>query len=284
MLTCIGDLTVDVITWPKGQITRETEQKAGILFCPGGQAANCARFAAEQKVETTFFARSGNDFLGNWIIKKLEDKGVNCRVKQKGKTAVTTALVSEGERTFLNDPGANTQLCMEDIDFEEIKNSEHVHVGGYWALDSLRNDLPELFSYARKNNVQSSLSIGWDPNGWEKREELLELLELVDVFFLNEKEALALTEEKNLEKALEKMGSLPVVHMGSKGCLVNGTQVPAKKVEEKNPVGSGDAFNAAFIKHFMEGRTPEKSAEEAVKFASKQINKTIPKGENNGTK
>ena len=283
MLVCIGDATVDILTWPKGELREEIEEEATLKLSPGGQASNFSRFATELGLETTFFARVGNDILGKWLVGQLKTAGINCKISiGSGQTAKTVAIIfPDGGRTFLNAPGENVKLSLKDIDLKVIGKSKHMHIGGYWFLDALHGDLRKLFSHARKHGIQTSLSIGWDPKGWtsERRERLLELLDYVDMFFLNERELAKLTGETNYKQACKGLSaSIVAVHRGSKGCFVKAgdksIDTQAKPTSITNPVGSGDAFDAAFVHGMMKGLSIEETAQKATEFASQQLSES----------
>ncbi|MCD4739639.1 carbohydrate kinase family protein [archaeon] len=273
MLAAIGDITVDAITQPRDLIKIELEQTTDINFRIGGQTANFARFSSRLGTKTVLFGRVGKDFPGNWILKELKKQNVQCKVKQGKKTAITIALVQQGKRAFLNDPGENNLLSKKDINMTTLKKAEHVHIGGFWFMEKLWKDLPSILKKTKSN----SLSIGWDPKGWtpQRKRALWKTLENVDTLLLNERELLELTGIKHFEKASKSIPCDLLMHRGSKGCYLKmpgiSLRTPAKKIKTRNPVGSGDALDAAFIYWRMKGATPEKSVKKATDFAAKHL-------------
>src|SRR5262249_40747101 len=105
-----------------------------------------------------------------------------------------------------------------------------------------------------------SLDAGWHP-AWLRAPETAQLLQMVDWFFPNEKEAAWLT---NLEKPmdmLQKLGRRTVLKLGAQGAamLHRGqllTAAPPVSAAVVDTTGAGDAFNAGFLDAFLDGGDP----------------------------
>lgn len=260
-LVCAGDINVDIITEPIDKVPKPEQQKVvGIGLFQGGEAGNCAACASSLGLETHFYGRIGNDNFGDFVSQKFLEYRLEGRLARDSghKTGVTLAITyKNGKRSFLTDGGANEYFSVEDIDFDVVKRAKHLHRGGFWHGAKMQGGgNKKIFRFAKDNGVETSLNIGWDYFGWTKsrREMLLDTLENVDVFFLNDKEAMALTGKKNpIEAGNELAGIVKIValHYGEKGSIIFGDKavikVPAYKVKIVNPTGTGDAFNAGFI-------------------------------------
>lgn len=88
----------------------------------------------------------------------------------------------------------------------------------------------------------------------------------VDVFSPNRAEALALTGEKNIESALDKLHALTetvIIKDGANGCLCGYPggviRSPAMAVEVVDTTGAGDNFNCGYIYGQINGCSPEES-------------------------
>jgi len=134
-----------------------------------------------------------------------------------------------------------------------------------------------------------SRTLGMDASGKRfprKPGDWVAWFDCADIIQLNEKEAQILGEfSKNSdaafyefgEKILQKAATVCLITMGERGSCVlfrnkNGLQrekVMAKKVKEvKDVIGCGDAFQAAFMVHFLEKRDVTEAAEFANKVAA----------------
>jgi sugar/nucleoside kinase (ribokinase family) len=226
----------------------------------GGSTANCAACAATLGLRTMFIGKVGDDFFGHWLIEKMQNYGVNCKVKvEKGKsTGLTFGIVFEdGKRSFISYRGTNLELSPKEINLSLVKGTRHLHHGDYWHCEKLLGEkTKKIFKEARNLGIETSLDVGWDYFGWTKdRLSLLfETLAETDVFFVNTQELERITKMKGAKGAtslLDKGPKIVAVHLGAKGSLVVSKKevikMPAFKVRPINPIGVGDVFNAAFI-------------------------------------
>ncbi|MFC1668596.1 PfkB family carbohydrate kinase, partial [Chlamydiota bacterium] len=112
-----------------------------------------------------------------------------------------------------------------------------------------------------------------------KRDSLIELLQLVDIFIVNEKEAKELTGEQTLLPLLEKLVSFGpkrvIVKKGEHGCVYYSKGdfffVPGYPLTTlKDPTGAGDSFAGGFLGYIAQnGRTDDESTiKRAVVYGS----------------
>lgn len=279
-LVCVGDIFLDIITSPlKKYPEKETQAVSDFLYSRGGEAANCAALASKLGLKSCFMGAVGKDFIGNHLVEELRKDRVYFEGVRKGKSAVTFAVsFPDGSRSFITQEGSNLLFFLQDVDFRMLKNARHVHRGGYWHTEKLLGKPNEkLFRFCRRNSIKTSLNIGWDFKGWPdiRSKQLLKLLKYVDIFFLNSKEARALT-GKDYKKAVEEFDSkISAVHLGKKGSYIysegEGFLAKAERVKVVNPVGAGDAFNAGFIYGRLKNWDLEKTGEFANRTAARHI-------------
>ena len=264
-LLCVGDINVDLIA---SQLRRmpAADTQASVEMHPrlGGEAANTAVAAARLGLKTAFIGAIGaNDPYSPWLRRRLDDAGVGHHLAKKmEKTAMTFAITFEnGNRTFFTDSGANKTLKFSDLSLDLVRNSKHLFIGGYWHNQLLLKDgNTRLFKYAFQNNIQTSLGVGWNHLGWsgERRRQLFKTLDNVGTLFINRRELADLTRSTGVRTGCEKVRKHAkniVVHMGAKGCYLSSDgfegKICAKPVKARNPVGTGDAFNAAYIRGIL---------------------------------
>jgi sugar/nucleoside kinase (ribokinase family) len=227
---------------------------------PGGVTANFCVDLSKMGVRTAFVGGVGLDHDGAYLLKALEDMGVDVSraVKRSDEmTPVNIVLVNEaGQKEIIQSPSMLTVFPRPDeLDLDLIASSKVLHT------TALRADTAEVaMSYARKRGVLVSFDL-------EKHvaeyggERLAPLIRLTDILMPNRLGALSLTGARSPEEAAEQlleMGpKVVVITLGDGGCLVRTADevqvVPAFKVDAVDATGAGDAFNAGFILGVLEG-------------------------------
>ncbi len=265
----VGDVNIDIITNPlSGDAVkalregRESEIISNFTLSLGGNAANCALALSKLGIKTRLIGALSDDPISRWLIEFLEENKVEFhRCYKNTPSGITFAITyEEGTRTFISSFGSNQFLSLEDIKLELIEG-KHLHRAGYWWAPKFMGDATrQLFQIAREKGLSTSLDIGWDPQGWteKRRDALLYCLELCDIFFLNNKELEALTQsqiDEGAELILRRGTKVIGLHYGAEGCKIyfnnNSLMIPSYKVPLRNPTGTGDIFNAAFIYGYL---------------------------------
>src|SRR5207237_5620583 len=133
-----------------------------------------------------------------------------------------------------------------------LKSARHFHLSSCFLQPWLRPHVAELFREMKATGLSTSFDTNDDPE--DRWQGVFEVLPHVDVFLPNEREALRLTGEANLEAAVEQLAKrVPVlaVKLGSHGALARRGQeefhCPAAKVMAVDPVGAGDSVDAGFL-------------------------------------
>ncbi len=110
-----------------------------------------------------------------------------------------------------------------------------------------------------------SLDTNWDPT---EKWALDGFFDHLDVFFPNENELLAITQESDLEQAINQMAArMPVlvVKRGDKGAIaVRGTErveVPAMPIVVVDTTGAGDTFDGGFLAGWLRGESLQRCAQ-----------------------
>jgi sugar/nucleoside kinase (ribokinase family) len=78
-------------------------------------------------------------------------------------------------------------------------------------------------------------------------------------------------EAETLGVPLDGVAQVPVVKLGSEGCVVFGHRVHAPLVREIDSTGAGDAFAASFCSAWLHGATPVEAAKRAVFVAADAV-------------
>ena len=261
---CIGDVMLDVVTkiavLPK-DINYGSDTASEISTHGGGAAANVASWLSQTQVHATIVGHVGNDAAGAALTSEFDALGVhheNLMVEGARSGVVVVLVDPTGERTMFPDNGANSGLHIGDL--PDITGFDAVYISGYSPLDpqSLAG-IKEMIAKIRA----AGISIYFDPAsvGAMKEVDINEVkswLPSMNVLLLNEEEAIYLTGESDLEKALDLLlvsSETVVIKRGSHGAIgkKRGSQsisVAADAATVIDTTGAGDSFAAGFISQF----------------------------------
>ncbi|HZQ94954.1 MAG TPA: sugar kinase, partial [Candidatus Sulfotelmatobacter sp.] len=210
-----------------------------------------------------FQARIGDDPLGAISLERLHEGGVDTSQVRRIPGAVTTGLTvilhHQSWRNILTYAGTMAELAWEDLDLDYLADSRHFHLSSYYLQRALRPRVGELFQHLKSKGLTISLDTNDDPDDrWEGN--LREVLQYVDVFLPNEREACKAAGTEDLEAAIRKLAELVplvVVKLGRRGAIAQRGQErftsPAKAVEAVDTVGAGDSFDAGFLNAYVKG-------------------------------
>jgi sugar/nucleoside kinase (ribokinase family) len=184
------------------------------------------------------------------------DVDVSNVIVRDGQTGLSVILSSGVDRAILTHPGLVAALRASDIPETFLCQTRHLHVASYFLQTDLQPGLPALFHRARELGLTTSLDTNYDPS--EKWTGFDKLLSVTDVFLPNEKEAVSLSGEINVDLAAARLGSRVealAVKLGAAGALgVSASQkvrVASIPVNVVDAVGAGDSFDAGFLYGYL---------------------------------
>jgi sugar/nucleoside kinase (ribokinase family) len=223
--------------------------------------------AARLGLRVAFVGVVGEDLLGRFTVDAIKARDVDVSaviMDSSYETGLSVILSRATDRAILTHLGSIASLRAEQISDGLLKRSRHLHVASYFLQTGLQARLGDLFRRAHRLGLTTSLDTNWDPK--DKWEGLDEILALTDVFLPNRNEALAIAHEKDVEKAIRKLGGgsrTIVVKLGDRGGmayqqneLVTASSLRVKVVDT---VGAGDSFDAGFLCGYLNQWDLEKS-------------------------
>lgn len=234
-------------------------EKHSVKTSPGGSSANTLAGVSALGGSAVFLGKIGNDKHGDIYEQKTNEHGVNSRLSKHDSVKTghaITFITPDSERTFATHLGAALHFRREDVFEDDIKNSKILHIEGYQLEDKeLKAATLHAMNIAKDNNVKISIDLS-DPNLIGRN--LTALKEIVekyaDIVFVNETEALAFTEEKSEEDALNtlyKMCEIAIVKLGENGSLIKAKdkiyRIPIHKVNVVGTNGAGDMYAAGIL-------------------------------------
>ena len=269
-VVCLGILVADVIARPVDEFPPAGSLRLleSISLRGGGCALNTATALTRLGLSAAVAGKLGGDPFGEFLLRVLDERGVDRSGVVRDPTAPTSATVvlvtQQGERTFLHVPGANAQLRRDELDTNLLYSGRALHIAGALVMDTLDGEpLADLLSEAKRRGLTTCLDTVWDAtNRWER---ILPCLPYTDVFAPSLAEAAAITREHDVESIVQVLRSAGardvVLKIGAEGCYVAGSgYVPPARVRAVDGTGAGDAFVAGLLFGLLDGWPIERAA------------------------
>jgi sugar/nucleoside kinase (ribokinase family) len=257
-LLCVGEAFDDLIFYDLPHLPKAgRELKTDAFLHTAGGGALITAVGAARLGLTVALASA----VGPRGVAVLGTEGVALRnVMRPGEAAaVTVALSTPRDRSFVTFNGVNRRLEPRLLDATARIPARHVHV----ALNPTRTR--SWISRLRDLNaraVRTSWDFGWNEpfrsDPWFRR-----LLAALDIVFLNEPEARFYAGAKTIREARafwRKTSRAAVITRGARGSewIAPGAWVraPAHPATPVDTTGAGDAFNAGFLAGAIDGLEP----------------------------
>jgi ribokinase len=269
----IGSFMMDlVVKTPK--IPRDGETVIGTQFkrFPGGKGANQAVAAARLGGNVTMVGKLGNDLFGDDMYEVMVKENINTKHILRDKDTPTgigsITLDSKGNNRIIVVPGANLQFTIQDLMRIKhlIKSADLLMVQFEMDHSMIEHAVELAFTYDVPVIV----------NPAPAREISEHLFKKISYLTPNETEAELLTgiKVRNIEEAkaagrilLEKGVRNVVITLADKGAVViestGVTYVSGVKVDSKDTVAAGDAFNGALAVGIVAGKPLPKAVQYA---------------------
>jgi sugar/nucleoside kinase (ribokinase family) len=264
-LVVVGELNADLIMEAVQALPELGKEQVaeGMTLTLGSSSAILASNASAVGVEVGFVGRIGDDAFGEFVLERLDDRGIDRQrvlPTPDEATGLTVIYTHGDDRGMLTYPGAMEALTIDDIPWDYVARADHLHLSSFYLQTSLQPDVGTLFRRAKEEGLTTSLDTNWDPDdAWGGG--ILDLLDAVDVFLPNDEEARRIAGEGDLDAALavlaERAGAV-VATCGDEGAKLRMGRdtrsfVPPT-VEPVDAIGAGDSFNAGFLRRYLEDR------------------------------
>lgn len=264
-----GEINPDLIV--SGDVTpvfNQTEKLVdSAVLTIGSSSAIFACGAARLGLKVAFIGVCGDDIFGRFMLDEMHKRGVDVSdviVRKDGQTGLSVILNQGVDRAILTHLGLVAALQASDISDALLQDARHLHVASYFLQTNLRPELPSLFQRARGFGLTTSLDTNYDPS--EKWIGFDELLLVTNIFLPNEKEAVSLTGESNIDLAADSLRckvETIAIKLGADGALGarNGEKVRVASIPITvvDTIGAGDSFDAGFLYGYLNGWSLERS-------------------------
>lgn len=267
-VTALGELLID--------FTQNGRSGQGNLLFeanPGGAPCNVLAMLARLGKKTAFIGKVGDDFLGRYLKKAVEEAGIDTRNLLFDKEIHTTlAFVhtyEDGDRdfSFYRNPGADMNLKENEIREELIAESRMFHFGSLsMTHEGVRNVTKRALEAAKRHKCL----ISFDPNLreplWssleEAREQISYGMSQCDILKISDNEIRWFTGKDDFDegvKEIRKSYDIPLilVSMGKDGsrAYYRDMRVEAAPYIRKDTIettGAGDTFCACVLNYVLE--------------------------------
>ncbi len=239
-------------------------------------------FAARLGLTTAAIGSVGEDAFGQCLLNQLEAEGVVTdglrRLPDETTGLAFVAYNADGSRDFVFSLGAGGHIASDMLQPRLFDGLRCFHLMG--STLSMSESVLTVCREALDMALDAGALFSFDPN---LRPELLPPAEArvafdpfiaaADIFLPTEAELLQLTQAKTVDGAIDALlrtrpERIVVVTRGAAGCSVYSAagriDVDGYAVEEIDPTGAGDCFDAALLTGVLEG----KSASEAARLAN----------------
>lgn len=248
----IGETILDIIF-------RNDQPSAAV---PGGSVFNGIVSLARTGVPVDFISETGNDRVGDIILKFMRDNGVptdHVNVFPNGKSPVSLAFLDEEGNagyTFYKDYPRQRL----DVEFPQLEEDDIVMLGSYFALNPvLRDKVAELLKAARESNA----IVYYDPNFRASHKEeaikltptIIENLEYADIVRGSAEDFFymyGMEDPDKIYKEKIKFYCNNFLYTAGNGNICLRTPSVNKNYEVKpiptvSTIGAGDNFNAGLV-------------------------------------
>ena len=247
----------------------------------GGSGANTMIMVAMLGGKACYTGCVGVDDHATMYHNSLLEKGVKPNLGVvEGATGICVVLVTpDSERTMCTYLGASTQLSVDHIRWDDLRNSKYLYLTGYlWDTETQKEAVRAAMHEAKKAGVQVALSLSDTFCVDRNKTDFLELIhEHVDVLFGNSAEATSLTGEEDTVTAIKTLSSNVsniMITMGSKGSIIAKEgklhEIEPFHVNAVDTTGAGDAFAGAALYGMTQGWRTEHIGRVAS-YASSQV-------------
>jgi sugar/nucleoside kinase (ribokinase family) len=279
-LLSIGDATIDTFMTPlETETLCKVDTKECLIafsygdkipvrnleFSIGGNAANNSVGTKRLGVNTGIVLTLGDDNVGNLIIERLKNEGVDLTyvIQQPGTMSnYSTVINYSGERTIF------VYHAPRSYEFPvQLPAAPWVYLTSMG--ESFRPFYNHMTDWLKKN---TAVKLAFNPGSWQLRAEYNEIKEIVSltyVIYVNRQEAEKLAnfgesggKDRELLIALSKLGpKICVITDGSNGSFaydsINGKffKTGVLPVDAYERTGAGDAFGSGMISAMIHGKT-----------------------------
>mgnify|MGYP001810695280 CR=1 FL=1 len=291
-LVAVGELLADLIgtEFTQNLVDTETFQRF-----QGGSPANLAANMARLGNPTALAACVGNDNVGNYLIEKVAETGVDVAYIVQNETVPTSIVLvsrTKGTPDFIAYRMADRMIAATSIPDELLQNASFFHTTCFaLSQQPAQSTIVEAAARAYALGCVVSLDANYAPSIWPDRAQAQEVIGHYcrnGAFVkLSEDDAerifgKALTHEAIIAHFHEMGAQLVCLTLGGKGSIVssdfgkNAIAIAGKPLEVKDATGAGDSYWSGFLTAWLDGKSPAECARAGANIAALKISTVGP--------
>ena len=249
----------------------------------GGSVANSIVGLSQLGNKVGFIGKVNNDDLGEKYEKGLKKENVHYLYKKKKEQNSTGSclilITPDSERTMCTFLGTAAQINDQDINENDIQNSELIFLEGYlWD----EGEPKKAFDKAIKSSGKIAMSLSDLFCVERHKAHFLELVKnKLDIVFANEQEISSLINAKSFKDVIsfsQNLNKNIVITRGEKGAVSiydnKIVECEAKKdLKIKDLTGAGDLFAAGYLHGYINNLSIEDCLKKGTELSSQIIQK-----------
>ena len=269
--TSMGFYTFDALCRPVTEIPPggDTFFVEDFALAVSGAAGSAAIVAAKHGLKVQAVGGVGQDLMGDWVLQRLGDFGVDCTHMQRVPEMMTSSSIvttrPDGARPALHKRGATAGFYVDDTALDQVIDTRIFHIGGVGLMDAMdQGRAAEVMAAAKAGGATTTLDVfASTPDDLAK---IKPLLAATDYFMPSEEEAMALSGLEDFEDIatflLDQGTGAVILTLGADGAMYRDAQgrafdLPAYQIDVQCTCGCGDCFNAGFATGLHLGRDIE---------------------------
>ncbi len=226
------------------------------IFCNGFKVIPGAGFIpavalTRLELQVGWACDFGNDFFSRYVLEEAGRQNLNrhlFRFHDQALQAITVAYSFVHERAFLS--------YLDPLPANDLVALVRQNPARFLLLMSFQygNDFDETVRIVHELGSQIFMDGQVSGDATLANPQVVKALRSVDLFALNQKEALQLTGEKNIESALERLAEFTptvVIKLGADGAVAQRNKehvhAPGIPTDVVDTTGAGDNFNCGFL-------------------------------------
>ena len=249
----------------------------------GGSVANSIVGLSQLGNHVGFLGKVNNDSLGQKYEEGLKKENVQYLYNKKNESVPTGSclilITPDSERTMCTFLGISGKINDNDVDENNIKNSDFIFLEGYlWD----EGDPKKAFNKAIKFSNKTVMSLSDLFCVERHKPHFLDLVKnRLDIIFANEQEIMSLIDAKLFEEVIsfsKQIKKKIIITRGEKGAI----SIHKDKLEEcaakknlkiKDLTGAGDLFAAGYLHGLINNLSEKECLEKGAELSEKIIQK-----------
>ena len=249
----------------------------------GGSVANSIVGLSQLGNDVGFVGKVKDDHLGKKYEEGLKKENVNYLYSKKNEPLPTGSclilITPDSERTMCTFLGTAGKITDEDINIDDIKNSEITLLEGYlWD----EGEPQKAFNKAINNSNKVAMTLSDLFCVERHKAQFLDLVKnKLDIVFANEQEIMSLINTKKFDEVInfsKELNKNVVITRGEKGAIaINNSEIFECKAEENLNIidltGAGDLFAAGYWHGIINNMNSKQSLSKGTELSSKKKKK-----------